>query len=250
MSETQLTGNYHLKPNNETELRFRFKPMNEGINFSMGDRMNDVEIENTSSLYMLGNIKPQEKCILSRGDNGIVKKIIKREGNITALYTYTNVGAYNDAKLTVDLTYSKDKIPQIIVIKNSSTRTDHTWKINFRPEVSNQELLIHCAGFMAGTPAKIRINFGTGGAKVLGMIAYSATASTGDQSTGTAHTHTTSDGTDKFVLYEDVEIGTNKYIEMSPNTSLLLRGIKKPNSDATDAYFWTIVNNLQNSALT
>ena len=230
----------------ENFLRYNVFPTAD-ISYDFGTRNGTVIIHNTSTQHMLGDIKSDEVAEFTKR-NGYWFKTILIEGNRTSLYTYTNTAPYNDAKLSVDLV-TLTNIPDYIYIKNGSNRTDHTWTINFRPTRHNQELIIY-----NGNPANahnIRINFGTTTAKVLGVIGYSGTSSTGG-ATGAgdpvAHTHATSD-TNEFVLFEDTLIAPNKYITMKPETSLVLRGIKKPSFYTETSYFWTINHNLVNSAL-
>jgi hypothetical protein len=235
--------NFTLDNTTENFNKYEITPTTSGLTYDFGTRRGKVIIHNKSYRYMLGDIKPDEISLFERLGNSW-NKIILTQGNKIQYHSYTNTAPYNDAQLTA---YLESPAPDVWWIKNGSDRTDHVFVIDVRPTRQGQELMIHMSN--PANAHDVRINFGTGTAKVNGLIVYSSLDDTGGASGGgdpTAHTHESGDG-NLFVLMEETEIGINEYVQMSPNTTLKLTGMKKPATTGTVSYYWTINHNITNS---
>ncbi len=232
--------------NNTEDLNHQFDatPTASKIRLDFGTRHNSFVFHNKSYRYnmenILGDIKTDEIARYEKINN-VWRKTIMREGQTIQYINMTNVGLYNDNPNAITL---NNPAPDIVWIKNTSTRDDHTLTINTYPTFRKQELTIVIAN--PANARGIRVNFGTGVAKVKGRIMYQSTNDTGAASTGAAHTHESADG-NQFVLLEDVVIGINKYITLPKETSFTLIGQKKPVETGVTSYFWIIDQNIATS---
>jgi hypothetical protein len=91
----------------------------------------------------------------------------------------------------------------------------------------------------------IVLNFGTGVAKVKGFISYAGVNTTGAAQSGTAHIHISSDGFN-FTLFDSNEIGADEEMSLAPNSTLTLKGMKKPSIDGETSFYWIIDHNVIN----
>jgi hypothetical protein len=242
-----ITTNIVLNNTEDLNHKFTATPNASNIRLDFGTRNNAFIFHNKSFRYNmenpLGDIKTDEVARYEKINDAWYKTIIT-EGQTIQYVNMTNVALYNDNPNAITL---NNPAPDIVWIKNTSTRADHMLTINTYPTFRKQELTIVIAN-----PANangIRVNFGTGAAKVKGRIMYQSTDDTGAASTGAEHTHESADG-NQFVLLEDAVIGINKYITLPKETSFTLIGQKKPVETGVTSYFWIIDQNIATSALT
>ena len=224
MSVLELTSSHSLGENDESTPKFFFKPMNSGIGFDMGDRTNDVEIHNKSSLYLLGDIKPNEISILKRDkQNRSVSKRIIQEGT---KYQLIELSVANNA-LAVNTQF--DGNSDICWITNSSTTQTHQFEL-IPPTKMNQRLLVYhnYTGVNTDANSNYRINFGVVARCVEGVFEYTSSTA------GTA-------GGSKIVNTQtSIITGNNKYVKLQNKRSISFIGMKNP---STDALFWIVEDN-------
>ena len=198
---------------------FKLKPINTDQLISFSTRNTAFIIENTSTQYMLGDVKPHEIAKYER-IGGAWFKITIREGSKIQFVNHTT--AVNGVQQLVEYT----KYTDVLFIRNTSTRTDHTFTINVRPHYQNQILTIYNNVVDGITSRKVRINFGNPTATTQGTIGY-LTATAGTGAVGVEANYSAS-------------IGNNKYVELDPARFIILRGMKKPTGNLSTAYFWIV----------
>jgi len=216
---SQITTSVSLEAFNESQIKFSYKPMNTGINFSMGKRNSPVEIENTSSQFLLGDMKPNEISLFSR-INGRMVKEIKREGTQYQIVTLTvadNGGAVNTK-------YDGDS--DIVWVNNTSTLATHQVEM-IPPKRMNQKMIVfhNYTGGSSELNSGVRVNFGVTARCVEGIFHYHS--SSGGTVAGSNITNTLT----------SAMTANNKYIILLKKRYITFIGMKNP---LTDELFWIV----------
>jgi len=202
----------------EGYAQFKLKPINADQLISFSTRTTPFIIENTSTQFMMGEVKPHEIAKYET-IGGVWYKTTIREGSKVQFVNHTT--AVNAVQQLVEYNKGND----VLFIRNTSTRTDHTFYINVRPTYQNQILTIFNTLVIDITSRKVRINFGNP-TTTQGTIGY-LTATAGTDAVGVEANYS-------------ANIADNKYVELDPNRFIILRGMKKPTATASTAYFWIV----------
>lgn len=206
--------------NTEDNIKsFKVEPKSADREIQFTTRTTSFILENTSTRYMLGDLKP----------TGIAKyellgqhwvKVDIRAGEKIEYYTYANIAPYNAGAVAQELLKGSNSDADIVFVLNQSGRTDHAFNLNVRPTRNGQTLFI--TNSTASTQA-IRVNLGD--PKVVeGHLLHEGTGA----------------GDDGGKIVEMKAITDDKYVSMGAGKYLNLRGVKKPTSSATGAYYWVV----------
>ena len=216
---TSLTSTLVFDNREENIKSFKVEPKSADRAIQFTTRTTPFILENTSTRYMLGDVKP----------TGIVKyellgrhwvKVDIRAGEKIEYHNYQNVAPYNAGAVAQELLQDSNSDTDIVFVLNQSGRTDHAFNLNVRPTRNGQTLFI--TNSSASTQA-IRVNLGD--PKVVeGHLLHEGTGA----------------GDDGGKIVEMKAITDDKYVSMGAGKYLNLRGVKKPTSSATGAYYWVV----------
>jgi hypothetical protein len=184
------------------------------ITVDFGNRGRDFIIENTSTLYMLGDIKPKGKASYSRLGYEWIKNDINK-GEKKQYIEFANP-ANNALQVTTEILLNTD----VLWVKNNSTRTDHQFNLNIRPTKQNQLLTIYLE-----SGSRIVINFGTPYTVVGSVIHENATAI---------------GGTTNTAIQTSVDVTNNTAVILKARRFMRLRGMVKPVTDDVNSYHWVV----------